>query len=281
MKKFLLAIVFFTSFIVSFAQGTIYVDGFSYTQWIDPIFSVTLTDIPNIENVVIPPKIVYEGTTYDVVRMRFVSPRHTYDNSYTQIKSITIPASLSDISLTGTYHRYGGGQDQSSFLGEWFTNLEQISVIEGNPSYASYKGVLYTGDMGTLLYNPSKNKNVIIHSSVNTIAENAFYYSILRNITLPVTIEKIEKRAFFGSSLTTVQIPANVTSINDEVFAFSDLQSVSLPDGLVTIGNNSFQFCKLHDLTLPNNIESIGESAFAINSITKLVLPKSLKTIGQ
>lgn len=259
-----------------------YVDGFTYTEWVDPLFSVTLKDLPtDRENVIIPPKIIYEGTTYDVVRLRFVSPRHTYDNYYTAIKSISIPASLSDISLTGTYHRYNGGKDESGFLGEWLPNLEQIIVDADNANYASYTGCLYTKDMETLLFNPSKNKTVLIPPSVKTIGDNAFYHSIVNDISLPISLENIGERAFFGSAITSIQIPMNVTTLQDETFAFSDIQSVSLPEGLIAIGNESFQFCKLQDLVLPNTIESIGERAFSINSLTKLVLPPSLKSIGE
>ena len=69
---------------------------------------------------------------------------------------------------------------------------------------------------------------------VTAIADNAFSWSSVRNVTIPVSITQIGEAAFsWCESLLSIDIPDTVRTIGEWAFiGCSSLKSVHLPDGL-------------------------------------------------
>lgn len=281
-KSFIRLIGICVSLLVANTALAFYVDGFSYQENFESgSRSVTVYDIPdNTDEITIPQKIVYEGTTYTVTKISLTLPRMTYEGYYDKISIINIPSTIKDINLKGYFHRYGAGTSGPYFIGEWFKNLSKINVDENNPYYKSDHGILYSKDGKTLLYCPSKNTSNMILSTTEVIGESAFYYSIIKEVNLPFSVYKICNRAFFGSSIKVIEIPESVTEIEDETFAFSDIERIILPETITSIGNKSFQSSDLNSINLPSCLNTIGSYAFEYCKFTELKFPISLRSIG-
>ena len=261
-----------------------YVDGFFYEENFESgSRSVTVYSIPCTDEVTIPQKIVYEGTTYTVTKisLRFpCMPYESYDSNYGKISIINIPATIKEINLKGYSYIAGDGISGPFFIGEWFKGLSKININENNPYYKSDNGTLYSKDGKILLYCPSKNTSNMILSTTEVIGESAFYYSRIKEINLPSSVYKICSRAFFGSSIKVIEIPENVKEIEDETFAFSDIERIILPENITSIGNKSFQCSDLNSINLPSCLNTIGSYAFEYCQLTELRFPISLRSIG-
>ena len=189
----------------------------------------------------------------------------------TSIRRVTIPSSVTSIE-SQVFISCGG--------------LEEISVSDDNPNYASVNGMLLSKD-GTMLVQ-GVNGTVTIPNGVKDIWNFAFYnLGGLTSVTIPNTVTIIRAAVFSRcTGLTSVTIPSSVTFIGFDAFSRSGLTSVTIPDTVtnledtsflgctnltsVTIGNgltniekNMFQGCiGLTGVTIPNGITSIGENAF-------------------
>ena len=145
--------------------------------------------------------------------------------------SVTIPNSVTTIR-------------SSAFSG--CTGLTSIIVDEGNPSYKSIDGNLYTKDGRTLVQYAigKKDTSFLIPSSVT-----AFGWA-----------------AFSGcTGLTSVTICDSVTAIGDCAFSgCTGLTSVTIGDSVTTIGSLAFSGCtSLTSVKIPNSVTSIGYFVFS------------------
>ncbi len=69
-------------------------------------------------------------------------------------------------------------------------------------------------------------------------------FSKIESVVIPDTVTSIAERAFFCSMLKSVTIPGSVTVLPESVFYYSEnLQSVTLPATLTEIGENAFGEC--------------------------------------
>ncbi|MBQ3220536.1 MAG: leucine-rich repeat protein [Clostridia bacterium] len=94
---------------------------------------------------------------------------------------------------------------------------------------------------------------------VKRIAQNGFYKSGLKSITLPDGLEEIGSAAF-GSC--------------------ENLKTVTLGKGLRVIGNYAFGLCPaLRELALPDSLTKIETFAFLNCRLTHIFIPKSVETI--
>ena len=117
-------------------------------------------------------------------------------------------------------------------------SLVAVEVDAENSVYASFKGLLYSKDLSTLIACPAGLRA--------TSLSNSGGHEIL----------DIEKH--------TVQIPDCTTIIADRAFKNNrNLIDITLPEGIVDIGRASFENClALRSLTLPASLESISKDAF-------------------
>lgn len=82
-------------------------------------------------------------------------------------------------------------------------------MAEGNDTYASQDGVLFSKDLTTLVRYPSGRSGAyIIPDGTETIAQVAFYdQQLLSELTIPDSVTTIENIAFAGNTaLTTVNL---------------------------------------------------------------------------
>ena len=146
--------------------------------------------------------------------------------------------------------------------------LEAITVAEGNPSYCSIDGVLYSADGKTLCCVPGATAgSFVIPSEVTSIGARAFQTcGNLTSVTIPEGVTSIGDWAFgYCSGLTGITIPAAVTDIGYAAFAnCSGLTDVTIPAAVTAIGDYAFSGCEgLKTITFRGDAPAIGDDAFA------------------
>lgn len=153
---------------------------------------------------------------------------HTFYDC-TSLKTVDIPDSVVYIGvqreLIDVQNYSGVGTPSNSFYG--CASLTDVNVSDGNKSFTSIDGVLFSKDMTVLYYYPQGKETsaeYIVPNSVNEIDMGSFHGNIFINsVTLPDGVEEIEQAAFSDcSSLTSIIIPASVNYINDSAFAYED-----------------------------------------------------------
>jgi hypothetical protein len=198
------------------------------------------------------------------------------DNAFAycnSIRSITIPKTVTSI---------------KRHLFEESYSLKEIKVADGNTTFASYDGALYTKDMKTILECPGGKTSIKFHNDTTAIGNYAFFYcKRLTSVSIPKTVTCIGDYSFnhclsltsatlhdnitylgkyaFSDCirLSSVHIPKSITTLNDYVFLGCGFTSVSIPDNITVIGEGAFEYCyKLYDIDIPQTVTSIGRLAF-------------------
>ena len=190
------------------------------------------------------------------------------------IVSLTLPASFDDF--------------DSAMLNNCNT-LTSLNVAEGNKTYASKDGVLFTADGETLLYYlPTRTDTAYtVPDGTITIAASAFSDNTsLESVTIPASVGNIEANAFSNcSSLAEVTIGEGdtVLVIGDYAFSSTAIETLDLPSRTTAIGNNAFSRSLLTSLAFGDNsgLTSIGESAFEGTLIEDITLPAGLRSLGE
>ena len=149
------------------------------------------------------------------------------------LTTITIPASLTSLSI-------------GSFSG--CPKLENITVAEGNTSFACEDGVLFDYTKTRLIKYPQGRSATTydIPANVVTIGGEAFSCCYgLTSITIPASVKTIGHSAFSDCyGLTSITIPASVKTIGDEAFAWCDgANTVTMGSGVTNIGKSAFSGC--------------------------------------
>ena len=214
--------------------------------------------------------------------------RRTFQNC-AQIQTVTLPESLTTLE-EGTFLGCSGLKKitipkNCETIGNhafyYCSGLEEISVADGNPVFDS------RGDCKALIDSQSNTlllggKNSVVPDGVTAIAEYAFAYTGITEMTIPDSVIRIDEYAFCAcKQLKSVVLPANITSIEKDTFRdCSSLETVNLPEGLKTIGNAAFESSGLQAVTIPAAVDSIGNVAFSsCKSLTEIVIPKGVTQI--
>ncbi len=214
--------------------------------------------------------------------------RRTFQNC-AQIQTVTLPESLTTLE-EGTFLGCSGLKKitipkNCETIGNhafyYCSGLEEISVADGNPVFDS------RGDCKALIDSQSNTlllggKNSVVPDGVTAIAEYAFAYTGITEMTIPDSVIRIDEYAFCAcKQLKSVVLPANITSIEKATFRdCSSLETVNLPEGLKTIGNAAFESSGLQAVTIPAAVDSIGNVAFSsCKSLTEIVIPKGVTQI--
>lgn len=147
-------------------------------------------------------------------------------------------------------------------------NLTRIEVENGNETYVSEDGILFSKDKTVLVKYPvgKPDKIYSIPSCVKTIAHGAFTHSRLEGISIPEGLTTIGTSAFeYNNSLTGIVIPNSVTSM--EMMAFcncANLSSITISDNLKEIEGLTFGYCvNLQSVNIPCSVEKINGTAFS------------------
>ena len=194
--------------------------------------------------------------------------------------AITSPK-LEDIHIPATLAEIPEGSIDGS-------NIQNLYVADGNPTYSDIDGVLFNKDKTTLIKFPAGRKgDYTVPESTERIAEQAFQLTKLKTVILNEGLETIGNRAFYNSNtLTAVTIPTTVTSIADEVFARTPkLATVTFaqPSQLKSMGTNVFYVNNsLTTITLPTSLKTTRETFNTCYALEEIIIPNGsqLETIG-
>ncbi len=249
-------------------------------------------------DVVIPPTVTYQGTTYDVTAIKqsaFMLCRG--------ITSVSIANSVTSIAS----HVFSGSGLSSISLPNSITTISS-SLFYGCTRLTSIEIPFSVKSIGSNAFMSSGLTSIVIPNSVTTFGHRIFCdcsslervvlpdqiksvtYGMfnqcksLNTINLPESIESIDELAFSEcSSLTSINIPNNVTTIKDNAFyKCTSLTSLTLPSNLLTIGNEAFYFCVgIQSVVIPDSIEEIGDKAFfCCSNLAEIEFPDKVFTLG-
>ena len=154
--------------------------------------------------------------------------------------------------------------DQVTSIGdrafEGCSSLKSVTIPDGITSISSnafshcdslifnkYRNAWYLGNannpyVALICDDNIASESCDIHQNTRIIAENAFYYSSLTEITIPDSVTSIGQDAFNGcKNLTKVIIGNSVEKIEDSVFVWSTkLNEIYFEGSAPAIGNNVF-----------------------------------------
>ena len=103
---------------------------------------------------------------------------------------------------------------------------KEISIGEGNPSYTSIDGVLYTKDLDTLIVYPAGKEE--------------------EKFQVPIGVRYIEEGAFANATyLKEIRLPSNLEGIGSFAFCYCEgLKTIEIPSEIMTCGESVFYGCK-------------------------------------
>jgi len=199
------------------------------------------------------------------------------------VQTITQSAFQNCVSLTSITIPAAATIGNGAFAG--CRNLTDIRLAEGNVSYISEGGILYSNDRNTLLAYPSARGNITIPDNVRYINQMAFYYNTdiaIVSFNSGSQLKIIDINAFSYSSLTTINIPSNVEEIGNSAFnRCTSLTSVTIGSSVESIGSSAFRDCiGLTEISIPNSVKSIESYAFAGSGLTSIIIPNTLDSIS-
>lgn len=315
------------------------VDGLSYTAVSDSTAMITFDNsYEELTSVIVPQSINYDGKTYIVTQI---------DASCFQrcekIKTITLPSTIIEIgksAFSGCYALESVNLEDtritemprsgfsacrklqsitipatltSMYRNPFVQNLElkSINVEEGNPSFKSIEGVLFTISGKTLQAYPcGKTTAYVVPEGTDSIGAEAFNTNqVLASLTLANSVSYIGMSAFlYCDHLTTLIIPEesrlkkimsgafstckiltghitfpeSLTTLSSKAFQNTSITGVTIKPGLTSIATNAFYNCvNLSKLEIQGEtLTSIGNAAFESAAITELVIPNSVTEVG-
>lgn len=149
------------------------------------------------------------------------------------------------------------------------TNLQSITLADGNPYYSVEDGVLFNKDKTVLIQYPSgkKNTSYTIPNGVKKIAERAFVnVPALRSITISNSVEEIGRGNFSDcKNLEILKIGNGVKKIDGFVCnRCSNLTDFTIPNSVEEIGDCAFRYCEeLIKIVIPGSVQYVDKDAFS------------------
>lgn len=263
-------------------------------------------------DIVIPPAVTYNGTTYPVTRIG--------DHAFYQrvsVTSVTIPSSVTEVRWDAFTDCTGLTRVNITDIAAWcnlscgsnplryarhlylngteVTDLvipESVTVIR-NEAFGQCDGLtsVTVGNSVTAIGNNAFEdcgglKSVTIGNSVTQIGEVAFDgCTSLTNVRLGDAVQYIQNSAFSGcASLKSIEIPNSVVALGSRAFQdCTALTSVSLGNSVATIGGAAFRRCEaLTGIEIPNSVTEIGGSAFdGCSSLESVTIGSAVTAIGK
>ncbi len=193
------------------------------------------------------------------------------------LKSIRIPASVENIGADAfgnegdmawpqPVYSWTDPDDENASL-----VLECIEVDEGNESYASVDGALYSKDLSRLIRVPvTVTGAYAVPEGVVDIEAHAFEGCHVENVIVPATVRRIGGHAFM-SCRELKEVEFGDGSVLEDIgemafYECSKLGGCSIPASVKRLAANVFERCgSLREVSVKpgSELESIGEEAFA------------------
>ena len=184
-------------------------------------------------------------------------------------KEITIPATVTEISYSAF-----------SYTGD----IPAIHIADGNPTYKSVNGIVYTSDGKTLVICPTgKQGKITVADGTVTIGNHAFNKcSSITEISLPESIETIDHYAFsYCGNLVYINLSAELKNIGNCAFeSCKNLTSIYIPDSVTALGVYVFSGCtKLTQIYIGAGINNIDKSIFNYcDAMTNIIISEKNST---
>ncbi len=184
-------------------------------------------------NLVLPEIVTYEGTTYTLTS---VAPYAFYLSG---AASVTLPASISDV-------------DNRAFRS---SDVANVTVAEGNPTYSSFDGALYDASQSSLLLIPEGKQGAVLLPKTAEVAEASVFSHC--PLVDSISVEKdgaafaSENGLLYTSDLTTLlRVPAGATEI-------------TIREGCASIAAGALEACSsLTTINAPSTVTSISPDVF-------------------
>ena len=140
----------------------------------------------------------------------------------------------------------------------------------------------------------SSLKELVIPSSIKTIAANAFAESGIETLYIPTSIENLDGAPFTKMrSLTAINVYGlknDYYSVDGVVYAMKGEKLLRCPPGLKSdsyiinskvreIGDFAFESCSLKKIIIGENVKVIGKEAFASSLVEEILISKWVRKI--
>lgn len=260
-----------------------------------------LMDAKYSGDVVIPARIVIDGTSYPVVALG-----QSCFLDCTELTSISIPNSVTTL---------GNGCFESCVSLTNLTIPSSVTTLEKG-CFESCSGLTKVSIPSSITEIPEdcfascvSLTDIDIPSSVTSLGRNCFYFCKgLTKIVIPSSVKSFDGWCFYACyNLTSVTLPSNLTTLGDGCFydckklesinipesitelgdfCFCDcenLENIKIPSSVTSLGNRCFINCyKLSNVEIPSSVTSLGEAClFRCKSLTSIKIPSSVTSIGE
>ncbi len=131
----------------------------------------------------------------------------------------------------------------------YFSNLEEIVILESNDNYCMVDGIVFSKDMSKIVFYPPMKEGEVyeIPSSVTSIGSWCFASKTLKNIIVSDSVKNISWGAFrFAKALETVKIGEGVEEIHwFHVATFDTYNPFEYCDNLkyITVDKDNGYYC--------------------------------------
>ena len=197
---------------------------------------------PEAANLVLPETVSYEGSEYTLASIG------AYAFYLSGVASVTLPASVSDV-------------DDRAFRS---SDVANVGVAEGNPTYSSFDGALYDADQFSLLLIPEGKQGAVrIPKTAEVVSPSVFSHCpLVDDISVDAGSAAFasENGLLYSSDLTTLlRVPAGATE-------------VTIREGCATIAAGTLEACaNLTTINAPATVTSISPDIF--HAIPTVSLP--------
>ena len=265
-----------------------------------------LMNVEENEMLIILPSAI-KGDTF-VVPDKVVKLNSNQLEIYPQIKTITIPKSVTEIA--------------PEFINK---NITKVNIAE-NEKYETYKNGIYekVNEIREKIIRYYGTEEVVeIEEGIKIIGPNCFRNKDITNITLPESLEEIGNTAFGITKLERLNLEKNVKKLEPTFLYFSKITELTIaeanpyyvvendvlyskdntdgkkelilpiepvetitefeiPYGVTKIGNQAFyNQSKMTKVIIPETVKEIEPNAFGYcNSLTTINIPSSVEKIG-
>lgn len=149
-----------------------------------------------------------------------------------KLETITLPNSLTEIEQAVFAHcqalkgiKIPASVTKMTYLGTSYTNMESMTVEEGNPMYDSRNNCNAIIETATNRIISGCQKTVI-PETVTTIGNWAFDFCLKDPIEIPEGVTTIEYGGFFGNLFKSIVLPSTLTDMTSAFYQCSNLIAV-------------------------------------------------------
>ena len=211
----------------------------------------------------------------------------TFPSSLKEIESLAFrQSSLTSVTLPGILEKLGSSAFDIS------KKLASLTIEEGVKELGDY--AFWSCEALTSVKFPASLKKVgdscFGHSgltsvelgSVEEIGDYAFYYTNLKEVTIPATVKDAGIASFCNiKTLTKATFKAGAKDVGNFMFFYDTaLSDLTLADSITNVGEYAFGYCvALEEVTMPRSLATMGDGVFykAWRNLSSVVFPDEVQ----